>query len=166
MSIEALPQGEAHAALVCAGLERFFGRIDQEALNALAARMEVRPLMRGQTLYRQGDDGNALHVLLTGRLQVVVRADDGTDRVLAYPSPGDTVGEMALFTGARRTAGVLAMRDSMVAELRRRTGRPGAAACPADRNGGFSCRGCFPPSGPGRRQSPLRRPFFPQQASP
>src|SRR5262249_48780617 len=63
----------------------------------------------------------SLHVVLTGRLQVRVHNQDGSEKIVAHLSPGESVGEMALFTGASRAATVLAIRDTTLGLLTRDT---------------------------------------------
>lgn len=112
MSIDA-----AYHDRVDAALASFFGPLDDETITWL--RQQLRPvrLARGEVLYRQGELGHAMHVVLTGRLEVLVHGADGATRILAHPRPGETVGEMALLTGERRSAEVRAMRDSGLAGL-------------------------------------------------
>jgi NTE family protein/lysophospholipid hydrolase len=58
-------------------------------------------------------------VLFTGRLRVFVRAPSGEDALVAEIGRGESVGEMALLTGAPRSATVVAVRDSVLVRLSR-----------------------------------------------
>jgi len=78
----------------------------------------------GDWLMRKGDSGDALYIVDTGRLEVVLgeqegvgREDDETMRVLRVLGRGATVGELALVTGDPRSASVLANRDSTLLRL-------------------------------------------------
>lgn len=73
-------------------------------------------LRGGETLFRAGDDGDALYVLRSGRL--VVDLAEGTHRDL---HPECTIGELALLTDSRRSATVMARRDSTLTRLDRAT---------------------------------------------
>ena len=103
------------------GLTTLFGLVDPLTLSDIVTRVQSVHLARAEALYRQGDPGRNMHVVLTGRLQVRVRDQEGGERVVAYLSPGDSVGEMALFTGGARTATVTAIRDTTLALLTRDT---------------------------------------------
>lgn len=108
-----------HADLLAAAFTRLFGQLDRNVLADLFSRIELQELARGKRLYTQGERGANMHILVTGRLQVRVRAEDGTDRVVAHLQPGEAVGEMALLTGAARAATILATRDSTLVALTR-----------------------------------------------
>lgn len=74
----------------------------------LAADAVVRRLSAGQWLMRRGDPGDSLHLVLSGRLEIL-DAGGAVIRVLGAPS---AVGELALLTGAPRTASVRVRRDA------------------------------------------------------
>ena len=69
----------------------------------------------GEWLFRHGDEGDALYVVLSGRCEVV--GEDGD--VLVALGRGAVLGELALITGAPRSASVRARRDSELLELSR-----------------------------------------------
>jgi predicted acylesterase/phospholipase RssA/CRP-like cAMP-binding protein len=95
-----------------------FADLSPAELALVAA--EVRPLSipGGEYLCRQGDEADGLHLLVHGRLRVWVHDDDDeSDRMVGEIAPGETVGEMALFTGERRSASVQAVRDSELLAL-------------------------------------------------
>lgn len=99
-------------------LDGICGEIAEDAREHLHAEMTLFDIPAGATLYRQGDAGDSMHIVLSGRLQVSV--DQGTrTKVLARPQPGDVVGEVALIAGNPRAATVIAQRHTTVGELRR-----------------------------------------------
>jgi EmrB/QacA subfamily drug resistance transporter len=69
----------------------------------------VVPVEAGEWLFRAGDPTDAMYVVRSGRLEVV--GDGGVIRELG---DGDVVGELGLLTGATRSAGVCARRDSVL----------------------------------------------------
>jgi CRP/FNR family cyclic AMP-dependent transcriptional regulator len=85
----------------------------------LAARMRRQAYRRGEVVVRQGDPGLSLHVLLEGRLKVVVAAQSGDELLLALLGPGDVFGEVALLDGGPRSATVVALEPSRTASLTR-----------------------------------------------
>lgn len=76
----------------------------------IAARSEWVNVPAGGWLFRQGDDGDSLYVVHTGRLEVVIGQDDG--EVARVLTAGSVVGELALLTREPRSASVRARRDS------------------------------------------------------
>lgn len=111
-ALEALSAGSQNGASLFAGL-------DAEARAAVEAESEWARLDGGAVLFREGDAGDSLYVLITGRLRVFVRAASGEDVLVAEIGRGEIVGEMALLTGAPRSATVLAVRDSVLIRLSR-----------------------------------------------
>src|SRR5829696_7756395 len=68
----------------------------------------------GETIVRQGEDGQSMFVVLSGAVKVVV--DPGRVQV-ARIERGGYFGEMSLLTGDPRTATVLAAGDTVVVEI-------------------------------------------------
>lgn len=76
-------------------------------------------LDRNDILFRQNDIGNDLYIVISGRLEVFVEDNKGNRRSLGEISKGETVGEMALLVGEKRTASVCALRDCDLVKLSR-----------------------------------------------
>ena len=108
-----------YADILTDAIERFCGTLDEDTLQGLLSHVALVRLDRGGTLYRQGEPGTSMHIVLSGRLQVRVGMTDGSERILAYPQPGDAVGEMSMLTDAGRAATVVAVRDTTLAMLDR-----------------------------------------------
>lgn len=117
--------------LVERALTALFGALDGAVLSDIVDRIAIEHLPRGQVLYKQGEIGSNMHIVLTGRLQVRVHTDSGADRVLAHPELGESVGEMALLTGSPRAATISAVRDATLAALSREVFDAVIAANPA-----------------------------------
>ena len=100
-------------------LSEHFGTLPAEETSALARRLSRTAMAAGDVLYRQGERGDCMHFVLTGRLQVRRREKHGDERVVAHRSSGQCVGEMALLTGEPRTADVVAVRNTVLARLER-----------------------------------------------
>ena len=95
-----------------------FSSLDQATRLELAGELEPVDVAAGQVIFRQGDAGDGLFVVVSGRLRVSVAADDGPERVLYDLGRGAIVGEMALVTDRPRAATVHAVRDSDLLLLR------------------------------------------------
>lgn len=96
-------------------VDLFSGLSDAER-RALGQRLAFRTLRRGDILMRQGDDADALYVVVSGRFAVTL---EGRHDPVTEIGPGQPVGEIAFLTGGTRTATVKAMRDSLVLALSR-----------------------------------------------
>ena len=108
---------EAYAQQVLSSTA-LFGALDPDALASVMGELEPKSLEGGQVLFRQGDPGDALYVVLSGRLRVE-RTDRGRERVVREVGRGESVGELALLTGAPRTASARAVRDAELLRLSR-----------------------------------------------
>lgn len=65
----------------------------------------------GETVFRQGDTGDLVYVIVSGEVQAIREDPDGEDQVLATMGEGEYFGEMALLSDAPRTATVRAVTD-------------------------------------------------------
>jgi len=91
--------------------------LSNDHLSILKNYLVPRRLKTGEVLFRKGDPGNSLYVVARGSLSVhLMQADGQTKRIAAY-GPGAVVGEMAMLTGATRSADALMEADSELLEL-------------------------------------------------
>jgi predicted acylesterase/phospholipase RssA len=67
-------------------------------------------------LFHEGEPGDRLYVVRSGRLRVVAE-HDGRGRILRLLGSGAVLGELAVLTGAPRSAGVQAVRDAELLEI-------------------------------------------------
>jgi predicted acylesterase/phospholipase RssA/CRP-like cAMP-binding protein len=102
-------------AQLASHLAALFDSADPAALAELQADAEWVSLRGGDILFRRGDPGNAAYTVLTGRLRVI--DDTAGERALNEIGAGEILGEMALLSAERRSATVLAVRDSLLARL-------------------------------------------------
>jgi predicted acylesterase/phospholipase RssA/CRP-like cAMP-binding protein len=100
-------------------LPRFLGALPQQQLLDIARHLEREEASSGEYLYRHGDRGDCMHFVLTGRLEVRSRDEEGRAFAVTHLSAGDAVGELALLSGHCRAADVVAIRDSSLARLAR-----------------------------------------------
>jgi predicted acylesterase/phospholipase RssA/CRP-like cAMP-binding protein len=106
-----------------------FKGLSAEAKSELEHSLEWTVLPSGATLFLEGDPGDAMYLVLNGRIQLFCRTSDGDDRgkifdplgqqLLAELGKGDTLGEMALLTHEPRSATAYALRDTHLAFLHR-----------------------------------------------
>ncbi|MBI4051061.1 MAG: patatin-like phospholipase family protein [Elusimicrobia bacterium] len=82
-----------------------FSDLSPEDLEKLALKLEPLSLPKGATLFSQGDPGDTFYLITSGQLKVWTRKGQ-EDLLTATLGPGDTLGEMSLFTGEPRTSTV------------------------------------------------------------
>ena len=78
-----------------------------------------RVLEPGETLFRQGDPGDCMFVILEGKVEVVIDHDGGPIKI-AQRAAGECVGEMALFEREVRMATVRATERTRVLTVDRK----------------------------------------------
>lgn len=101
-------------------LRALFGAGEAALCAALRRRLRGLELPGGATLMREGEAGDALYLVLGGRLRVWRGAGEaGAAAVCADLGRGELVGELALLAGAPRAASVSALRDTRLAKLAR-----------------------------------------------
>jgi CRP/FNR family cyclic AMP-dependent transcriptional regulator len=74
----------------------------------------------GETIIRQGDEGNCMYVIQEGQAEVCVRKGEGELR-LALLTQGDFFGEMALFDREIRSATVRSVGESRVLTISKKS---------------------------------------------
>jgi predicted acylesterase/phospholipase RssA len=97
----------------------FFDGLSKDTLARLAVHCQLVHLLGGQTLFNQGEDGDSLYLVISGRLRVFLVSFDRAERIIREIGPGETVGELALLTNERRSATVRAIRDTELVKLSR-----------------------------------------------
>lgn len=78
--------------------------LPQEDLEAVAAASRLRAFRRSQVVFTQGDPGDTLIVVISGRVKVVVRSADGGELTLTIVPPGGSIGELSVADGGPRSA--------------------------------------------------------------
>lgn len=96
---------------------KFFNALNEAALDDLLKKLVWLELKRGEVLCKEGEAGDCLYLLLTGRLKALVEAGTSSEREVGEISQGESVGEMSLITGETRNATILAVRDSTLVKL-------------------------------------------------
>lgn len=99
-------------------LEHYF-RIEIASDDPLLHELELTEIAGGEWLMHQGDPGDALYLLVRGRLQARAEDPAGNEppKFLNEIVPGDSIGEISLLTGAPRAVGIQAIRDSLLVRI-------------------------------------------------
>ena len=94
----------------------FAGMAESETA-ALAANMTPLMVKRGHILFNEGDHGDRLYVIASGKIKIGRTAVDGRENLLALLGPGEIFGELSLFSPGPRTATASCASDCVVYEL-------------------------------------------------
>ncbi|KAH7139301.1 lysophospholipase NTE1 [Dendryphion nanum] len=71
----------------------------------------------GQVLYNQGDDSDAIYIVLNGRLRAIQDGENNGMKVIGEYGQGDSVGELEVLTESARPGSLHAIRDTEVAKF-------------------------------------------------
>jgi CRP/FNR family transcriptional regulator, cyclic AMP receptor protein len=94
-----------------------FAGVAEDDWAALAGSFTKRALTRGEAVFREGEDGRELYVVLTGKVKLGRHSADGRENVIAVLGPGDLFGELSLFDDTTRAASATAVTETELAAL-------------------------------------------------
>jgi diguanylate cyclase (GGDEF)-like protein len=94
-----------------------FAALSELEFNAATAFLERMRVHKGAAVFREGDAGEDMFILLSGALSAYVSQSDGTQRWLFDSKPGDFFGEMSIIANEPRSATFIAKHDSDVMVL-------------------------------------------------
>lgn len=96
-----------------------FGSLSDEEVHDILSPCRSVTLRSGQHACRQGETGESMFVIVSGRVSINIDEPDGSQRVLNHLRPGDHFGEMSLLVGGSRSANVTAVMETELLELTR-----------------------------------------------
>src|SRR4051794_18374984 len=99
------------------GSSPLFAALDAEAQRELYSQMAEVALARGESLFDEGEPGDRLYVVLTGKVKLGRTAADGRENLLAVMGPGEMFGELSLFDPGPRTSTATAVTDTTLRGL-------------------------------------------------
>jgi CRP-like cAMP-binding protein len=84
---------------------RQFTDLTADDLSVIVGACEERLLVAGEDLFREGDDGDSMWIIRSGRVDVYKNIRGDVDRTLASLGPGEVIGEVSFIDHSRRSAG-------------------------------------------------------------
>jgi CRP/FNR family transcriptional regulator len=91
---------------------RCFQSLNAEQITIFTTRVDEVRLGSGRTLFKQGDPGDSIYLLLSGQILIKLGATTEDERTLAKLEAGAIFGEMGPLTDAARTATAMTAADS------------------------------------------------------
>jgi CRP/FNR family transcriptional regulator, cyclic AMP receptor protein len=74
-------------------------------------------LPRGERLFVEGDLGDCLYLVISGKVKLTRTAPDGRESLVSVHGPGEMFGELAMFDPTFRTSTAVAVTDARLAEI-------------------------------------------------
>ena len=97
-----------------------FAGLEDEDLESLIAVANRRKYPKDGVIFFENDLGDALYMILSGRVKVTILSDDGREIILAMLSDADFFGEMSLLDNEPRSATAIALRETEMVVLHQR----------------------------------------------
>jgi CRP/FNR family cyclic AMP-dependent transcriptional regulator len=94
-----------------------FSGLDEAAATSLRSSMTFVKLRKGQSLFKEGDDGDHLFIVSNGKVKLGTKSPDGRENLLMILGPGDMFGDLSLFDSGPRTATATAVTDTKLLSL-------------------------------------------------
>jgi CRP-like cAMP-binding protein len=89
-----------------------FASLGDEDRSSLAERIDRQSFPKGSTLFRRGEPGNALYIIIRGQIRIFASTRQGNEITLALLGAGEFFGEMALLDEQPRSANAEATEDT------------------------------------------------------
>jgi CRP-like cAMP-binding protein len=84
---------------------RLFADLAADDVNVIVGACEERMFVTGEDLFQEGDAGDSIWIIQSGRVEIYKNIRGDVDRTLASLGPGDVIGEMSFIDHSRRSAG-------------------------------------------------------------
>ncbi|MEX2353909.1 MAG: cyclic nucleotide-binding domain-containing protein [Gammaproteobacteria bacterium] len=94
-----------------------FLQIPPANIQAMFMRMQEVPAKAGDTIIKQGDDGDYYYIIKNGKCKVTRSSKTSTELTLATLGDGDAFGEEALLSEAKRNANIIMVTDGVLMRL-------------------------------------------------
>ena len=88
-----------------------FQGVEPAAAEALAQQLEPADFPRGHVIFAEGEPGDRLYILQSGKVKLGRKSPDGRENLLAIFSPADMFGELSIFDPGPRTATATTITD-------------------------------------------------------
>ena len=96
-----------------------FASVSEPTLTSLANASHLWRVPKGRTLFNQTDTADAVYVVRSGCIAILLSTSDGRELVINEMRAGDCFGELAVVTGQPRSTDAVARETSEVVEISR-----------------------------------------------
>lgn len=85
---------------------RLFSTLTDDQLRMLQPCLQLRSYSRNSLIMRAGEETDALYIILSGRVKILIPDEEGREVILAFMGPNEFFGEMGLLDDQPRSASV------------------------------------------------------------
>lgn len=94
-----------------------FGGLGDDTLESFVKNLETKRVEPGEVVFREGDRGRELFVVLEGEMEILKKSKRDRDARVAMLGPGDWFGEMSILDIMPRSATVRALAPTRMLRL-------------------------------------------------
>ncbi len=94
-----------------------FSSLTPEELPIIYSLMKSVEIEKGKTLFHEGDAGDDMYIVLSGRVAITVKTPDDGEYEIAEIAEGDFFGKMSMFEQVPRSATCCTREDTTVLTL-------------------------------------------------
>ncbi|MDD3082167.1 MAG: cyclic nucleotide-binding domain-containing protein [Desulfobacterales bacterium] len=94
-----------------------FGGLDAESISGIIQQSRMLIFEEDQMIFRQGDSGKFLYIVLDGRVQIFLQGRNDQLVPLAVLAENQFFGEISFLTGHPRSASVRALENTLLCEI-------------------------------------------------
>ena len=81
-----------------------FQGVEPSAVAALTKQLQPVDFPRGHTVFAEGEPGDRLYIIISGKVKIGRRSPDGRENLLTIMGPSDMFGELSIFDPGPRTS--------------------------------------------------------------
>ena len=81
-----------------------FQGVEPSAVSALTKQLQPVDFPRGHTVFAEGEPGDRLFIIISGKVKIGRRSPDGRENLLTIMGPSDMFGELSIFDPGPRTS--------------------------------------------------------------
>ena len=96
-----------------------FQGVEPTAVSALTKQLQPVDFPRGHTVFAEGEPGDRLYIIISGKVKIGRRSPDGRENLLTIMGPSDMFGELSVFDPGPRTSSATAVTDVRLATMDR-----------------------------------------------
>lgn len=100
-------------------MQLFWSFTDKE-IDDVVSKTRIRRFRKNRTVLSEDDTNHFMYIILKGRVKVVQMTEDGKEVILAVHRSGESFGEVSLIDGKTIRASVIALEDSVIADIAKR----------------------------------------------
>jgi len=140
-----LKRGNVDEILARAGI---FQGVEPSAVSALTKQLQPVDFPRGHTVFAEGEPGDRLFIIISGKVKIGRRSPDGRENLLTIMGPSDMFGELSIFDPGPRTSSATTITEVRAVSMDRDALRAWIADCargsPTGPKSLSNCFECWP----------------------